>query len=94
MKCEKAELAKVYKVLMHFGSNLLGLPSKKSVPAVLTSKPAHKNPKKLISPQNKRRKTVKQRHMQFEGVPVEKEGEKVTTRVSSRGRIIYRRRKS
>ena len=90
----EAELAKACKELMRFGPDLLGLPLKKSAPAVPTPKPVHKTPEKLANTQRKKRKSAMQRHVRFEGVPVKKGREKVADRVSSRGRMIYRRCKS
>ena len=94
MKQGEAETARACKELMRFGPDLLGPPSEKSTPAVPTPKPARKTRETEVTTQKKGRKIVKQRRVQFEEVPVEKRGEKVTTQVSSRGRIIYRRRKS
>ena len=94
VKRGEAETAKACKELMRFGPDLLGPPSKKITPAVPTPKPIRKTQEKLITSPRKTTKIVKQRRVQFEGVPVEKRGEEVTTRVSSRGRIIHRRQKS
>ena len=72
MKYEEVELAKVCKELMHFESDLLDLFSKKSVPAVLTSKLIRKTSKKLVNYWNKKKKIMKQCCVQFEGVLVKK----------------------
>ena len=80
---------------MRLRPNLLaGLSLKKIAPAVQVPKATRKNHEKLVNTQRRKRKSVKQRWVHFEGVPVEKKGEEIRTQVSSCGRIIRRRRKS